>query len=239
MKKRSSLKYRPEEKRLRYLRTIIYNRKIYYKFHKLYTNQKRIKTLFNIKNKNYCFPYNYKYKNKFRNNLKTKQKLSFFFGYLSLKYFKKTLKKTQIDLKNRKMVDNLKNLNLFFLNRLEQRLDSILYKSYYVINFREARYLIKNIGVHIKGKIVTNPSCIVKKGTIISFPKLLHKIIKKNVKKSLKFEFIPKNLQINYKTLQIFYLNNYCLNNFNINQNNMANYPFQYYINLLFRYFKV
>lgn len=238
MKKISLPKYRPTEKRLRYLRAIIHNRKIYPSFYDLYLKQKKRKTLFNKINKNFCFPYNRKYKNRFRNNLKTKQKLCFFYGDLSLKYLKKTLKKVRINLKNRKIIDNLKNINSFFLNKLEQRLDSILYRSYFVLNFREARYLIKNIGVNLRGKIIKDSSYLVKKGTIISFPKLSHRIIKNNVLNSLKFEFIPKVLQINYKTLQIFYLFSGCMNNFEINKKNNANYPFQYYTNLLFRYFK-
>lgn len=238
MKKVSLPKYRPIEKRLRYLRTIIYNRKIYYNFYYLYIKQKRKTKLFNVINKNFCFPYNYNQKNKFRNNLKTKQKLSFFYGNLALKYLKKNLKKTYNQLKTRKIIDNLKNKNLFFLNKLEQRLDSILYRSYFVMSFQEARYIIKNMGVNLEGKLIRNPSYLVKKGTIISFSKLSHIIIKNNVLRSLKFEFIPKNFQINYKTLQISFLNTNWNNNFDINQKNNANYPFQYYTDLVFRYFK-
>lgn len=232
-------KSKPLKKIQKNLKTIIHNRKLYKNLNFLY-KQPYQKKLYRYKNffifsKNYIFPYNYNYKFKYKKNLNTKQKFNFFYGILLDKYIKKIIKKIKIKIKIN-FISNKINKNLLLSNLLEQRLDSILYRSYFVINFKEAKNIIKNGGTFVNNCKVINTSYIVKKGYSISFLKKFYPIITRNIKKSLKFEFIPKNLQINYKILKIVYIKLNYMSNYLICLKNRNNAILKYHTNLLFRH---
>ena len=93
--------------------------------------------------------------------------------------------------------------------------------------------------VRINNLLILNIFSVIKQGDIITFSKNCHTILQKNILHNLKFEFLPKNLEINFKTFQIIciaslksllYLNN--------NFNSLDSYKLDYSINSIFRFFK-
>merc|ERR1712174_133171 len=122
----------------------------------------------------------------------------------------------KIKTKTKKLVlSNCYDRNWFLKNFLEQRVDSVLYRCYFILNYKEADYLVKKNEINI----------------------IYHQFIKKNIYKSLKFEFLPKNFQINFKILKLIYLtkNSTCTYLFNIKN---CYTQFSYNQNLINRYFQ-
>ena len=127
---------------------------------------------------------------------------------------------------------------MFFLELFEKRIDSVLYRTYFVLNLKQAKHLILHKHVRINNQLVRNSFLLLRKGDLITFSKSSHSILRKNLLTSLKFEFLPKNLEVNYNTLQISCLDKFknflYLNNFNY----LDDYKLDYSVNSLFRFLK-
>jgi small subunit ribosomal protein S4 len=114
---------------------------------------------------------------------------------------------------------NLKNWNLLFLERFENRLDNILYKSKFTLSLRNAKQLILHGKVFVNNYSIRIPSYVVKQGDLISMDPQYYFLIEKNLPKINLWTIPPKHLTINYKTLEIIVGNT--------NQINSAvNFPF-------------
>jgi len=159
-------------------------------------------------------------KKKYKIKLETKQKFSLFYGYLSNKYVKKTIKN------NKKLKKNIYNL---IVNVLELRLDVILYRSHFVSSVKEARDFINKGHVFVNEKIIKNNSYLIKKGDFIKVSDSMSYNVSKNTSSSNFWPLIPKYLQINYKTFQIFVLDT---------KNFRLVFPFFFNVSVLKLYFR-
>nr|QYC61854.1 ribosomal protein S4 [Actinocyclus sp. mgcode 4] len=236
---KKKLRFKLKYKTFKKLKTIIFNRKLYKNLNikkNIYTLKKyRINQ--NLVFYNLYFPYEFFFKNYYKSGLITKQKFSYFYGSIKLKTLKKNIEvfKTKVKKLN---ISNFFHRNLFFFELFESRIDSILYRTYFVLNFKQVKFLICNKNIKVNNNIIKNSFFIIKKGDLITFSERCLNVLKKNVLNNLKFEFIPKNLEINYKTFQILYLNNFnnflYLNNFNL----LDYYNMNYSLNSLLRFLK-
>jgi ribosomal protein S4 len=155
-------------------------------------------------NSYYIPKFNVYFTNKFKYNLHTKQRFSLFYGGLSKIYLKHLVKKKI-------------NSKFHFLECLEKRLDTVLYRSHFVLSVRTARQLISHKHVYINNEIITKKSYLLKKGDIISFSKRSHKLIEYFIGNSEIWPLPPKYLQINYTTFQIIVVDNFLFNNTSLN----------------------
>ena len=120
-----------------------------------------------------------------------------------------------------------KNRYYFILNKLERRLDYILYKSYFVLNLKQSKQLIKHGHIKINNYSIKNSSYYVSQGDFISISYKYHSLIKYNLNRTNYHEIVvPKSLQINYKTLQIYFINSDTIN---------LEFSFIFYVNSLIR----
>lgn len=166
------------------------------------------------------------FKKNFLNNLLTKQRLSLFYGKLQNKKIKKLIMSAKSK-KNKKLM-----ASELFVNSLENRIDTILYRSHFVCSIREARLLIQHKHVLINSKVVTCCSFILNRGDILTLSTKGLKIAKSNVYKSNLWPLPPEFLQINYKVFQISFLDN-------IDKPNLPIlYPFWLNINSVLNYYK-
>lgn len=134
--------------------------------------------------------FNVYFTNKHKYNLQAKQRFSLFYGGLSKNYLKFLIKQ-----------DSKFIFSLF--SELEKRLDTILYRSYFVLSMRSARQLISHGHVLVNGKTINRKSYLVQKGDLISFSINCHKLIEYSLGNSEIWPLSPKYLYINYKTFQI------------------------------------
>lgn len=128
---------------------------------------------------------------------------------------------------------------MFFLELFENRIDSILYRTYFVLNLKQVKHLILHKHIKVNSKTIKNSFFILKNGDCITFSKSCYSMLKYNVTNSLKFEFLPKNLEINLKIFSIIIINRFknflYLNNFNYSDF----YNLKYSLNELFRFLKI
>lgn len=228
--------YKPLYKKFLLLKKNIQNREKIYKFKKkkwknllLYLNRfnpyksKRIIKLFDH-NLYFVSKFDSFFKNKYKYNLHTKQKISLFYGKLTKRYLKKIFSRS----KNMKLIIyNNNNINYFF----ESRLDVVLYRSHFVLSIRSARQLIFHGQILINDKVIKLCSFILKKGDKIKIKYFFHKVLKYNVIKSKLWPLPSKNLHICYKTFNIIIIDTYKKENISIY------FPFWLDINTLTRIF--
>ena len=138
------------------------------------------------------------YKQNFLNKLLAKQRLTLFYGSLQSYKLKKIITLTKNKIKNNQIP--LYNL---FINRLENRLDTILYRSHFTKSIREARMLINHKHVYVNGNIINHGSFILEKGDVVNLSDNVCNLAKLNVYSSNLWPLPPEYLQINYKTFQI------------------------------------
>lgn len=125
----------------------------------------------------YCL-FNFKnfFSRKFKYNLQNKQRLSLFYGILRKSYLKKVVAL---------ILKKCKNLNLhgtiLFIKRLETRLDTALFRSYFSYSFKNARQLILHKKVYVNDKIVQSNSYLLKKGDLITLDKNIFKFVVYNI----------------------------------------------------------
>lgn len=140
------------------------------------------------------------YKKSYKKILQTYKKFKLLYGNLNKNKFK------NLKLKAYK-VRNQKNLNLFFLELFETRLDVILYRAKFSISMRNAKQLISHGKILVNLKKIKSQSYTLKPGDLISIDYKFKLLIEKNIANSEIWPIPPKHLIINYKTLQIFVSN--------------------------------
>ena len=164
---------------------------------------------------------------KFKYNLQNKQRLSFFYGKLAKSHLKKLVKLT---LKNSKA--NNVHETILFIKKLETRLDTAIYRTYFAYSFRNARQLISHKKVYVNNKIVQSNSYQLKKGDIISFDASVFDFVTLNILNSKIWPTPPKHLYINYRTFQILVIDD-------INYTNcLSYYPFWLDFNSFIRFYE-
>ena len=228
-------------KTFKILKTVLFNRKVYkyLKINKIsrFTGRFPQNRNRNVSFTNLYFPYSFFFNRSYKNLLTNKQKFSCFYGSTSEKSLKK---KFQISSRRLKLANlsNIHHRNIVFIEMFENRLDTILYRTYFVLNFKQARQLILHNHILVNSKRTKNFFRFIKVGDFISVSAQCHTLIRKNITESLKFEFLPTNLEINYRTFQICCVarlkNVMHLNNFNL----LDDYKLEYSINAVTRFFK-
>jgi small subunit ribosomal protein S4 len=163
--------------------------------------------------------FNVYFTNKFKYSLQAKQRFSLFYGGLSKDYLKFIVKQ------------NFK-FKLSLLTILEKRLDTIIYRSYFVLSMRSARQLISHEHVLINGKIINCKSYLVQKGDIISFSINCHTLIEYSLGTSEIWPLSPKYLHINYKTFQIMIIEDIKYTN------NALNFPLKLDLNKVIQHYR-
>lgn len=169
------------------------------------------------------------FKYKYNYILQTKKKFKFFYGGMTENYLKKQVK---FVLKKKNSLKYFINHNSFFLNRIETRLDIVLYRAHFALSVRSAKQLILHKHVKVNKKLVTNYSYFLSKNDLIEISKNF-KLVKSNVQNSNIWPLPPKYLNINYKNLQIVFANN----NFDY-QNYSTYFPFQLDLHTIIKLYK-
>jgi len=134
--------------------------------------------------------------------------MNLFYGGLKKKYLRK-LVRTIYRQKNKKIRSKiLENISFLFLNFMEKRLETILYRSFFTRSIKGARQLILHGHVFVNNQKVKHGSYIIKKNDLIKIDPKFHKLISYNVKRSRCWPTQSRlnNFITNYKTLQILYL---------------------------------
>ena len=161
------------------------------------------------------------FKKQHKYNLQTKQKINLFYGGLKKKYLKKLL-----------FLNLEKNKSKSLMYGLENRLDTIIYRSHFSSSLRTSRQLISHGHILVNKIKIKNSSYKVQPGDNIEVSPNIKFLIKFNIGNSSLWPLPPKNLSINYKTLQINYMQN--VNNVNLSQY----FPFWADWNTLSQYYK-
>lgn len=150
------------------------------------------------------------HKNFYRLQLLEKQKIKLFFGG---KFKEKQLRTLYLNCFKRNLSYRQKYLKFF--NRLQNRFDFLLVRTFFSRNIFEARQQILHGFFKVNGKTVTYPFFTLKVGDIVSVNKeyqfniykhLSHNFIKIKRKKKLKI-FSNTNVEINYNILTFIILN--------------------------------
>lgn len=131
-------------------------------------------------------------------NLLTKQKLSYVYGILNLKYLKSLESKYKNNFK--------KDLSyeVFLFNYLESRLDSVLRRSKFVKSYRQARQWISLGHILVNDVKINKSSYITKKGDIISLKEDKLENVKNNLYDSILTSLPIINYEIDYRSLKIY-----------------------------------
>lgn len=195
---------KPLYKKLLPLRKNVQNRDKLLKFNKKKW-QKFQRLISRLKKKKFYDPTTYflsNFKNffsrKFKYNLQNKQRLSLYYGKLRKSYLRKLVKSTLSEFKSENT-----HATVLFIEKLEMRLDTALYRAYFSYSFNHARQLISHKKVYVNKKIVQCNSYLLKKGDIITFDVGIFSLITRNILKSKVLFTPPKHFYINYRTLQI------------------------------------
>lgn len=140
------------------------------------------------------------YKKNYKKILQTYKKFKLLYGSLNKKKIK-NLKIRAYKIKDKN------NLNLFFLELFEKRLDVILYRAKFSTSIRNSKQLISHGKIQVNFKTITSQSYTLKSGDFISIDYKFKLLIERNIANSEIWPIPPKHLVINYKTLQIIFGN--------------------------------
>jgi len=143
------------------------------------------------------------FKNSYRSQLLTKQRLKLFYGKLSDNKLKNLSRKAVV----RSKIKFIKNrASEILLLSLETRLDSTLYRSYFVSTISSARQLIIHGNILVNNKKVTQSNLLLVNGDLIQILKSAEITVKKNILKSTFKPLPPTHLEINFKILSIYFI---------------------------------
>lgn len=166
------------------------------------------------------------YNKKFKNNLQNKQRLNLFYGGLGKKYLKGIVKQ----------VLNSTNLSthpaILVIEKMETRLDTALYRTYFANSFNNAQQLVSYKKVYVNNQIIQHSSYQLKKGDLITFDKSIFNILISNILNSNIWFMPSKHFQINYKTLEILVIEDIKYTN------SMSNYPFWIDFNSFIKFYE-
>nr|YP_010164015.1 ribosomal protein S4 [Thalassiosira nordenskioeldii]QRK25918.1 ribosomal protein S4 [Thalassiosira nordenskioeldii] len=135
---------------------------------------------------------------KFKYNLQNKQRLSLFYGKLRKKCLKRTVKSVQ-----KKFKGSNRHPSVLFIEKLESRLDTALYRTHFSYSFSNARQIISHKKIYVNNKMVQYNSYLLKKGDLITLDKEIFEFTISNILNSKICPIPPKHFYVNYKTLQI------------------------------------
>lgn len=154
------------------------------------------------------------FKKRYKYLMHAAKKINLYYGGLKKKYMRKLIKRIWRQKQKQKINKNLARTEFHFLDFMESRLESILYRSFFTQSIKNARQLILHGHVFVNNQIVKHGSYLLKENDIIEINSKFHEFIRFNIKKS-KFRHIQQNsFVINYKTLQILYFNRSSLDTF-------------------------
>lgn len=111
--------------------------------------------------------------------MQNKQRLSFYYGTLRRNYLRKMVISTLHEFKKRNT-----HAAILLIEKLETRLDTALYRTYFSYSFNDARQLISHKKVFVNNKIVQHNSYQLKKGDLITLDKERSKLIVFNILKT-------------------------------------------------------
>ncbi|MBG7630971.1 MAG: hypothetical protein IZT56_11145 [Bacteroidetes bacterium] len=127
------------------------------------------------------FLFNFKnfFSKKFKYNLQNKQRLKLSYGTLRKSYLKKLVKSTLNKFKSENT-----HATILFIRKLETRLDTALYRTYFSYSFSHARQLISHKKVYVNHKTVQYNSYLLRKGDLITLNKDTFDLVASNILKS-------------------------------------------------------
>lgn len=148
------------------------------------------------------------YKKRYKNTLLTSLRFRLYYGGLKKKYIKRKIEESN-ELYNRQNPKKIKNLSRIFLELFEKRLDVTLYKAKFAFSVKSAQQLIAHGKILVNKKTVLSKAYILKAGDLIEVcPNFKDAgLVLKNMKKTIFWPIPPRNLIINYFTLQIIFNN--------------------------------
>ena len=164
---------------------------------------------------------------KFKYNLQNKQRLSFYYGTLRKNCLKRMVKSTLSEFKKRNA-----HATVLFIEKLETRLDTALYRTYFSHSFNNARQLISHKKVYVNNKIVQHNSYLLKKGDLVTFDKSISKFVGFNAVNTKIWALPPKHFLINYRILQILVIEDIKYTNC------LSYYPFWVDFNSFLQFYK-
>jgi len=145
------------------------------------------------------------FKNLYKSQLLTKQKVKLYYTKLSDNKLKALCKKASSksnSLKRKKTFDLLFHL-------LENRLDVILFRANVVSNILTAKQLISHGHVFVNNKKVLSSNFLLKVGDMIELSKKINPLVNKNLLDK-KFNFIiPNYLEVNKIIFKFYYINEF------------------------------
>lgn len=202
-----------------------FNKQKWQKFKYTYLKHKQ-KNIYNPKIY-FLFNFMHFFSKRFKYNLENKQRLSFFYGKIKLNLLKILITKV---LKKLRMTKN--QAVCLLIKKLEARLDTALYRTYFSTSFGNAKQLISHKKIFVNNKLVQHSCYKLKKGDLITFDNSIHNFIISNIVKSKVWQIPPKYFFINYKTLQILIIENINFNNY------FVDYDFWIDFNSLIQFYK-
>jgi ribosomal protein S4 len=137
----------------------------------------------------------------YRLKLITKQRLKSYYGRLSNKQLKRMCKKA-LEVNPNKHENITKENRLLIL--IEKRLEIIIFRAHFAASVQSARQLITHGNILVNGKKVFNGNIIINQGDLIEVSSNVHSIVRVTVFKSRLWPIPPQHLEINYKILNIF-----------------------------------
>jgi ribosomal protein S4 len=150
-----------------------------------------------------------KFKKRFKRLMHAAKKVNLLYGGLKKSYMRKLVKKILQQNKN-KIKNKISALtDFYFLDFMEKRLESVLYRSFFTQSIKSARQLVLHGHVFVNNKIIKHGSYVLKENDVVEVNSKFHKLIKFNIAKRCKLwpAQLNNSLIINYKTLQILYFN--------------------------------
>lgn len=151
------------------------------------------------------------YKKRFRDTLHAGTRFRLFYGNLKKQYLKKKLR--LIRKKNSYLSKSLSEFKLALLQLFESRLDTVLYRAKFTHTIQTAQQLILHGKVLVNKKLVKTKNYSLKNGDIINLSLNSLELYETQIIKAIKWAIPPKHLVINYRTLQIIFLNSIPLKN--------------------------
>jgi ribosomal protein S4 len=200
-------------------------KKKWQKFQRLTSKLK--KTKFYDPISHFLYNFNTFFSRRFKHNVQNKQRLSFFYGNLKKDYLKRITKLALNDFKKKNT-----HATVLFIEKLETRLDTALYRTYFSYSFNNARQLIAHKKVYVNNKIVSCNSYLLKKGDMITFDKDIFNLVSSNISRSKIWFLPPKHFHVNYKTFQILVIEDIKYTNC------LRYYPFWVDFNSFLQFFK-
>ena len=142
------------------------------------------------------------FKNLYKSQLLTKQKIKLYYTRLSDKQLKLLCKKA--NLKN-KSLKNKKELDLLFY-LLENRLDIIIFRSNIVKTIVSAKQIINHGHVYVNKKKVLNSNFLLKTGDLVEFSDKIEWLINLSVLSKKFNSVIPNYLEVNKTIFKFYYV---------------------------------